>query len=128
MLEGFCDPSPPRIASLRNRNYGRSWPRCRLKYILSKLNPDSFASIIGIDAPVEPRASLLPDPKEEVQFDSTCKISPAAGRPFPRYTAAPDLAGSPETAEGLRRLEPRVTFMIADGLGIRHYRNRMLGF
>jgi len=33
LLEGFCKPNTRRIASLRNCNYGRSWPRCRLKYI-----------------------------------------------------------------------------------------------
>ncbi len=50
MLEGFCKPTTRGISSLGNCNYGRSWPRCRLKYILLKLNPDGFAPIIGIDA------------------------------------------------------------------------------
>ena len=46
-----------------------------------------------------------------------------AGRRFARYTVARDFAGSPEFAEGSRRLEvlERATFVIADGLisGIR---------
>ena len=38
-----------------------------------------------------------------------------AGRRFERYTTAPDVAGSPERAEGLRWLEPPEAGDFADG-------------